>query len=78
MQNDGAALVAGAAMPKKVRRVRVVRPFMYEGQTVAKDEQLELPALFAAEMVTSNKAVYDDAAPSAAPAKAAKPSKGKE
>ena len=70
MDNSGAALVAGAPLNTRTRQVRVIRPFMVDGQAVAIDSELTLPATFAGEMVGANKAVYI-AAPDAAPAVAA-------
>lgn len=71
LQNGGAALVAGAALPAKTRLVRVVRPFMFGGVRQDVGAELQLPALFAAEMVASGKAqVLPDPPKPAAPAKA--------
>lgn len=79
MENSGAALVAGAPLRSKSRRVRVLRPFMVDGgQAVAADDEVTLQATFAAEMVGAGKAVYAaEPAESATPAPppAAKPQK---
>jgi hypothetical protein len=72
MENSGAALVAGAPLRSKSRRVRVLRPFMVDGgQAVAADDEVTLSATFAAEMVGAGKAVY--AAEPAEPAESATP-----
>lgn len=66
MENSGAALVCGAPLPKKVRTVRVLRAFMFDGEPLPAGAQVLLPALFAAEMVGAGKAAYAaDAAPAA-------------
>lgn len=81
MENSGAALVAGAPLPRKTRRVRVLRPFMLDGgNRAAIDEEIELHAAFAAEMVAASKATYlpdpaDDAAAEPTTKKPAKPAK---
>lgn len=77
MTNSGAALVPGAPLRSKTRRVRVVRPFMVDGEPAPAGAELTLPSTFAAEMVGANKAVYlqDAPEPAPAPAKPAKTSK---
>lgn len=79
MENSGAALVAGAALPRNMRRVRVVRPFMLDGEPVAVDDVLTLPGPFAGEMLAGGKVVIQpDAAEEPAPKPAAKPPKAKD
>lgn len=82
MDNSGAALVAGAPLNTRTRQVRVIRPFMVDGQPVAVDTELTLPATFAGEMVGANKAVYiapaqdEQAAPAVAAPAPRKTAKG--
>lgn len=85
MENSGAALVAGAPLRSKSRRVRVLRPFMVDGQAQAVDTEIELPGAFAFEMVSAKKAELLPApapaagpAPAAAPSPATKPRKAKD
>lgn len=81
MDNSGAALVAGAPLPRKTRRVRVLRPFMLDGgHRAAIDEEIDIHATFAAEMVAAGKATYlpdpaDAAAAEPTPKKPARPAK---
>jgi hypothetical protein len=72
VQDTGAALVGGAALPQRTVRVRVLRPFMLDGAPLAVKDEVELPAVFAREMVAANKAVAIEAQPPA-PAAPAEP-----
>jgi hypothetical protein len=54
-----AALVSGAPLNKRTRRVRVLRPFLLSGgQAAAAGALLDLPAMFAGEMVGAGKAEF--------------------
>ena len=64
---SGAALIPGAALSTKTKRVCVLRPFLVGGQVIDAGTELDLPAVFAAEMVGAGKAQFI-AAPAAAPA----------
>lgn len=70
MENSGAALVAGAALPADdARAVEVLRPFMFSGERVEAGAIVHLPARFAREMVSAGKArMHTAAAPAAEPA----------
>lgn len=68
--------------PPKTVKVKVVRPFYYQGKPVEKDSIVELPRVFAMEMRDAKKAelipeVETPAAP-AAPAEEKKSAAGKE
>jgi hypothetical protein len=69
------------AQPQTVK-VKVVRPFYYQGKAVAKDAIVELPRVFALEKRDAKKALVVEeekpAAPPAALAKADKADAGKE
>lgn len=54
--DNAAALIPGAPLPVTHRRVRVTRPFMYQGQVQAVDAEITVPALLAAELSSANKA----------------------
>lgn len=75
IDNDGAALVAGAPFQQKTRTVRVVRAFMHGGKATKVDAVVSLPAAFAAEMVSAGKAEYAAAADKPAEKPAEKPGK---
>jgi hypothetical protein len=62
---NAAALIAGAALPKAMRTVQVVRAFMYAGQRQEPGQTAELPALLAAEMIAAGKAEVVPATPPA-------------
>jgi hypothetical protein len=69
MENSGAALVAGVPLPRNTSRVRVLRPFLVDGQPAPVGAELTLPKIFAAEMCGANKAVLlPGDAPEAVPA----------
>lgn len=53
--------------------VKVVRPFYWNGAPLEKDKVIDLPKVFAAEVVASNKAVYYERAPHAAGNRGDKP-----
>lgn len=77
---NGAALVPGAALTTKTRLVRVTRPFMAGDQRQEVGSELELPALFAAEMVGAGKAEFfePEPQPDAAIQSGAKPTAAKQ
>ena len=62
-------------MQLQVAKVRVVRAFYYDKKPVKVDTVVELPKIFAAEMVAANKAEYEGEPLPAAPDKGA--AKGK-
>lgn len=67
--------------PPAMQRVRVERPFYYQGKPLAKDAEIDLPRTFAAEMIHSRKAVAvappEPPAPAPAPAPETKQDKPK-
>jgi oligoribonuclease (3'-5' exoribonuclease) len=61
----GSALVAGSSLENdmqemQVREVRVLRAFYYNRKPIEVSKVLELPKIFAAEMVAAKKAQYTD------------------
>lgn len=68
--------------PPKTVKVKVVRPFYYQGKPVEKDAIVELPRVFAMEMRDAKKAELlpeaEKPAVPAAPAAEKKPDAGKE
>lgn len=68
VQNDGAALAAGAPIPAGTRRVRVLRPFIFRGEPTKVGDEIDLPRLVAIDVIAGNKA-------EAVPPKAAKAAK---
>lgn len=73
MENSGAALVAGAAVPAGTRLVRVLRPFRMGGEVVA-DGVVPVPIQLASALIAANKAepVAEPPAPAAPAAKTAR------
>lgn len=69
------------AQPKTLR-VKVMRPFYYQSEPIEKNAIVELPRVFALEMIAAKKAeavkLTEAAATSTAPAPEKKPGEGKE
>lgn len=74
--NPLAGSTASPPMADKIRHIRVVRAFYWEGKVVPVGAVLELPANRAPEFIATNKAVYCDP-PSAAPTATEEPQKSR-
>jgi len=63
----GSALVAGSSqespMQVQLTKVRVVRAFYFDKKPTKVDTIVEVPKIFAAEMVAANKAEFVDSTP---------------
>jgi hypothetical protein len=59
-ENTGAALIGGRSIPREMmmltKKVKVVRAFYFNREIQKKDAVVELPSLFASEMIAAKKA----------------------
>jgi hypothetical protein len=81
-KNIGAALIEGRAIPREItmatRKVQVLRSFYYERTAMKVGDTVELPALFANELIANNKAqAVIEPEKAAEPAAPASPDRGK-
>lgn len=49
---------AAKAAPPRMKRIRVLRAFYWQGKPTVVSDELEVPALFAAELVAAHKAEF--------------------
>ena len=78
--NSGAALVGrpgNQGVLMKTMRVKIVRPFYYDRKVQKSGDIVELPAVFAVEMIAANKAegIEPEPAPATAPTEEETPKK---
>lgn len=76
VDNTGAALIGGRALPTEAmmttRKVLVLRPFYFNREVQKQGTVVELPGVFASEMISAKKAepYLEPTVPPSAPAKA--------